>query len=71
MSRKGSRKPEKTTPSVQLSADEVAFVRSLVIHEDAEILALAKPAGLSSPTPVSPTSGSWCMSRSLPGPFAS
>ena len=48
MSRKGSRKPEKTTPSVQLSADEVAFVRSLVIHEDAEILALAKPAGLSS-----------------------
>ena len=48
MSRKGSRKPEKTTPSVQLSADEVAFVRTLVIYEDAEVLALAKPAGLSS-----------------------
>jgi len=48
LSRKGSRKPEKTTPTVQLSADEVAFVRSLVIYEDAEVLALAKPAGLSS-----------------------
>lgn len=48
MSRKGSRKPGKTTPTVQLSADEVDFVRSLVIHEDAELLALAKPAGLSS-----------------------
>jgi len=33
---------------VALSADEVAFVRGLVIHEDAEILALGKPAGLSS-----------------------
>jgi RluA family pseudouridine synthase len=31
-----------------LSAEEVAFVRSLVIHEDDHILALAKPAGLSS-----------------------
>jgi tRNA pseudouridine32 synthase/23S rRNA pseudouridine746 synthase len=48
VSRKGSRKPEKTTPTVQLSADEVAFVRGLMIYEDAEILALAKPAGLSS-----------------------
>jgi RluA family pseudouridine synthase len=33
---------------VQLSADEVAFVRRLVLYEDAEILALNKPAGLSS-----------------------
>jgi RluA family pseudouridine synthase len=33
---------------VQLSAEEVAFVRGLVLHEDAEILALNKPAGLSS-----------------------
>jgi RluA family pseudouridine synthase len=31
-----------------LSADEIAFVRSLVIHEDEHILALAKPSGLSS-----------------------
>ncbi len=36
------RQPPKLTP------DEVAFVRSLVIHEDAELLALAKPPGLSS-----------------------
>ena len=48
MSRKGSRKPEKTNPTVQLGADEIAFVRGLVIYEDAELLALAKPAGLSS-----------------------
>jgi tRNA pseudouridine32 synthase/23S rRNA pseudouridine746 synthase len=33
---------------VQLSADEVALVRSMVIFEDAHILALAKPSGLSS-----------------------
>ncbi|HEX4199700.1 MAG TPA: RluA family pseudouridine synthase [Caulobacteraceae bacterium] len=31
-----------------LSADEIAFVRSLVVHEDEHILALAKPSGLSS-----------------------
>lgn len=31
-----------------LSADDIAFVRSLVIFEDAEILVLDKPAGLSS-----------------------
>ncbi len=31
-----------------LSADEIAFVRSLVIFEDAHVLALNKPAGLSS-----------------------
>lgn len=33
---------------VTLSAEEVAFVRGLVIHEDAHIMALNKPAGLSS-----------------------
>ncbi len=38
----------KTPGPIQLSADEIAFVRGLVIHEDAEILALNKPAGLSS-----------------------
>jgi RluA family pseudouridine synthase len=32
----------------KLSSDEVALVRSLVIHEDEHILALDKPAGLSS-----------------------
>jgi RluA family pseudouridine synthase len=38
-------KPLKPVP---LTADEVAFVRSLVLYEDAEILALNKPSGLSS-----------------------
>lgn len=38
----------KVPTPVKLTADEVAFVRGLVIHEDAEILALNKPAGLSS-----------------------
>lgn len=33
---------------VRLSAEEVAFVRGLVLYEDADLLALAKPAGLSS-----------------------
>ena len=33
---------------IKLTADEVAFVRSLVIYEDPDILALNKPAGLSS-----------------------
>jgi len=35
-------------PPIKLSADEVAFVRGLVIYEDEELLALAKPPGLSS-----------------------
>jgi tRNA pseudouridine32 synthase/23S rRNA pseudouridine746 synthase len=38
-------KPPRT---IELSADEIAFVRGLVLYEDAEILALNKPAGLSS-----------------------
>jgi tRNA pseudouridine32 synthase/23S rRNA pseudouridine746 synthase len=33
---------------VQLTPEEIAFVRGLVIHEDEHILALNKPAGLSS-----------------------
>ena len=37
-----------TLTPVTLSADEVAFVRALVIYEDAELLGLAKPSGLSS-----------------------
>jgi tRNA pseudouridine32 synthase/23S rRNA pseudouridine746 synthase len=38
----------KVPTPVKLSADEVAFVRGLVLYEDAEILALNKPPGLSS-----------------------
>jgi RluA family pseudouridine synthase len=38
----------KTQKPVQLTSDEVAFVRGLVMYEDADILALNKPAGLSS-----------------------
>ncbi len=35
-------------PPVTLSPDEIALVRSLVIYEDAQLLALNKPSGLSS-----------------------
>lgn len=38
----------KVQTPVKLSPEEVAFVRGLVLYEDAEILALNKPAGLSS-----------------------
>ena len=38
-------KPPRT---IQLSREEIAFVRGLVLYEDAEVLALNKPAGLSS-----------------------
>jgi RluA family pseudouridine synthase len=38
----------KRLPAPRLSPDEVGFVRSLVIHEDEHVLALNKPAGLSS-----------------------
>jgi RluA family pseudouridine synthase len=41
------KKPRSPQP-VALTADEIAFVRGLVIYEDAELLALAKPPGLSS-----------------------
>lgn len=46
-----SHTPPKTKPEpkpVQLSAEEIALVRSLVIYEDAQVMALNKPAGLSS-----------------------
>ncbi|HEX4179597.1 MAG TPA: RluA family pseudouridine synthase [Caulobacteraceae bacterium] len=42
-----SRAP-KTKAAISLSAEEIAFVRGLVIHEDPAILALNKPPGLSS-----------------------
>ena len=35
-------------PAIQLTPDEVAFVRSLVIWQDEHVLALNKPAGVSS-----------------------
>ncbi len=38
----------KSQRNIQLSADEVAFVRGLVIYEDDDLLALNKPSGLSS-----------------------
>lgn len=38
----------KVQTPIKLTSEEVAFVRGLVIYEDAEILALNKPAGLSS-----------------------
>jgi tRNA pseudouridine32 synthase/23S rRNA pseudouridine746 synthase len=38
----------KTQNPVKLTPDEVALVRGLVMYEDADILALNKPAGLSS-----------------------
>lgn len=40
--------PRKTPAAPALSAEEIALVRSLVIYEDAHVLALNKPAGLSS-----------------------
>lgn len=39
---------KKPLKPVTLSQDEIALVRGLVLYEDAHILALAKPAGLSS-----------------------
>ena len=38
----------KVATPVKLSRDEIAFVRGLVIYEDPDLLALAKPSGLSS-----------------------
>jgi tRNA pseudouridine32 synthase/23S rRNA pseudouridine746 synthase len=38
----------KTAEPARLSPEEIALVRNLVIHEDAHILALNKPSGLSS-----------------------
>jgi tRNA pseudouridine32 synthase/23S rRNA pseudouridine746 synthase len=48
LSRRPQRPDRAPTSGVRLSAAEVAFVRGLVIYEDPDILALNKPAGLSS-----------------------
>ncbi len=41
-------KPKAVDRPIVLSPDEIRFVRALVIYEDAEVIALNKPAGLSS-----------------------
>jgi len=41
-----SKKTASSAPN--LSAEEIAFVRGLIVHEDEHIIALAKPSGLSS-----------------------
>jgi RluA family pseudouridine synthase len=41
-------KPKPIEPTVTLSTEEVAWVRSMVVFEDDDILALNKPSGLSS-----------------------
>ena len=38
----------KTPEPAKLSADEIAFIRGRVLYEDAAVLVLDKPAGLSS-----------------------
>ena len=38
----------KPTPPVQLSAEDIAAVRAMVIYEDVHLMAFCKPAGLSS-----------------------
>lgn len=49
MSRPPTARAEKAPArEIQLSADEIAWVRSMVIYEDADLLALNKPSGLSS-----------------------
>jgi tRNA pseudouridine32 synthase/23S rRNA pseudouridine746 synthase len=48
MNPRPQRKVRAEPSPIKLTADEVAFVRSLVIYEDPEILALNKPFGLSS-----------------------
>ena len=48
MSRRPQRPERAPPPAIKLSPAEVAFVRGLVIYEDPDILALNKPAGLSS-----------------------
>ena len=48
MSPRPPRKPRAIDRPIVLSDEEIAFVRGLVIYEDAEVLALNKPSGLSS-----------------------
>lgn len=40
--------PKPPKAPVDLTAEEIAFIRGLVIYEDAELLAFAKPPGISS-----------------------
>lgn len=48
MSRRPQRAERAPPPAIKLTPAEIAFVRSLVIYEDPDILALNKPTGLSS-----------------------
>ena len=48
MSRRPQRPERAPSPAIKLTPAEVAFVRGLVIYEDPDVLALNKPAGLSS-----------------------
>ena len=48
LSRRPQRPERSSPPGIKLTPDEIAFVRGLVIYEDPDILALNKPAGLSS-----------------------
>jgi RluA family pseudouridine synthase len=48
LSRRPQRRDKAPIAGVRLSKEEIAFVRGLVIYEDADILALNKPSGLSS-----------------------
>jgi len=41
-------KPKASETPIELTPDEIAFTRSLVIHEDDSVFVLNKPAGLSS-----------------------
>ena len=41
-------RPRAEPKPIDLTPEEIAFVRSLVIYEDAEVMALNKPSGLSS-----------------------
>jgi len=43
-----SPKPKAVDQPIALTPDEIAFVRGMVIHEDAQVIALNKPSGLSS-----------------------
>ena len=44
----GVAKPKASDTPIALTPEEIAFTRSLVIHEDDSVFVLNKPAGLSS-----------------------
>jgi tRNA pseudouridine32 synthase/23S rRNA pseudouridine746 synthase len=48
LSPRAARKVRAHEVPIQLTPEEIALVRSLVIYEDAELIGLAKPSGLSS-----------------------